>query len=172
MRLQAEDPWSEPPLDEPARPDCETAYVIAVPSQPKAILVGRKPPLRNTMIDNRPHPLLRKQVLDQRAALIRWSDLDYAEFLETARRVLEDRVSDPRFEFVVYRLWRQDHGEPLPDLLTSRRSYLLGTSASSPSSRGTSRARPSGRRSPASSRRSSSGSGATLRLSAQRTRSR
>jgi len=64
------------------------------------------------MTDNRPHPHLRKRVLDQLAALVRWSDLDFPEFLETARRVLAERTSDPRFEFVVYRLWRQDHGEP------------------------------------------------------------
>jgi len=64
------------------------------------------------MTDNRPHPHLRKRVLDQLASLVSWYDLDYPEFLETARRTMPDRVNDSRFDFVVYRLWREDHGEP------------------------------------------------------------
>jgi hypothetical protein len=64
------------------------------------------------MHDNRPHPHLRKRVLDQRASLIRWSDMDYPDFAETARAVLSEHVTDDRFDFVIYRLWREDCGEP------------------------------------------------------------
>lgn len=55
-----------------------------------------------------PSPLLRQRLLRQWIGIHQRREAGFPAYLEAARAAMPDHVSDPRFAFVVLRLWRDE----------------------------------------------------------------